>query len=349
MQSNKLQSFLIKHYETLAVGVFGFFLLFTLGFHILLFFPLDESPDIQTYLALAQWDFDQSEIRKYRIIVPLLAGLIDSLFHPIFDALKPWTFQGDFSLCMSFLLINSGLMTFTGILLYKICRSYIPQQTICGIALLAFMSNRWTIETTGLPLVDSLYILTLVALIYGLLSKKWTYIFCSILIGPWAKEAYIFMLPLLLLYGYPSRLKLCLSLMLSGFIVFSFRFLLDHFTGHPWSASLLKDLDSFHTIPQSLNRVFSFHGLYEIFSAVGPWIVFPFFAIVFYSKEFMNKIKLHGNLIFSAYLPFVLLQALLSADLGRMFFLAIPQVIIAVAIALDIWRNKLMGESAMKN
>ncbi|MBK9108535.1 MAG: hypothetical protein IPM92_09260 [Saprospiraceae bacterium] len=341
MRNKKLLSCLIKHHETLAVAVFSFFLLFGLGFHIMLYFPLHQSPDIQTYLAMAQWDFDQSEIRKYRIIIPIIAGLINTLFHPLFEIMAPWTFQGDFSLCMSFLLINTGFMSLSAVFIYKISKIYLDNKMVCGIALLAFLSNRWTLETSGLPLVDSLYLLSIVLGIYGMLSKKWPLILCSILIGPWAKEAYIFMIPLLIFYGYPSRLKLAWSLLLSGCLVFSFRFLMDHYSAHHWSSSLLKDLDSFQTIPLAFKRLFSFHGLYELFSAIGLWFVFPLSALLFHTKEFTSKILQHGRAIFIAYLPFVLLQALLSADLGRMFYLAIPQVIIAVAVALDIWRKKL--------
>lgn len=47
-------------------------------------------------------------------------------------------------------------------------------------------------EIAGLPLVDSLYFLSLLLVLYGFFSKQDYWFVTGIFFGPWAKEAFVF-------------------------------------------------------------------------------------------------------------------------------------------------------------
>ena len=312
----------LKHEDALVVFV-SWTLLFQLGFLLLIYFPLEQSPDIQTYLSLSQFDFDQSPIRRYRILIPMLAHLVQLVFGPLIENMRPWSFSGDFSLCMSFLLVNAIFMTASSFLMYKLCRFLKFSKIASGTALLAFLTCRWTIELTALPLVDSLFYFSIIATLYGFLSMRTGWMLAGIFAGPWAKESYIFFVPLLFVLKGLGRWRTFIYLGLSGILVFSFRYVYDALTGFDMLTNIRKDFSSIETLPSSLQRMFSFHGLYEIFSVCGFWIFIPFLACMMNRCSFLDSIRKHLQWMV-CFLLIVIVQALLSADLGRMYFLSFP-------------------------
>lgn len=313
----------------------SFFVLLPLGFTLLLYFPQELSPDIQTYLGLAQGEWNQSAVRRYRLIIPLLAGTLDGIFHPILDRLQPWTFNGDFSLSVCFLLVNAGLMSCVAWIIFKIGRLYPLNPMALTVLLLSFYSNRWTLEIAALPLIDSLYLIAIVTALYGRLSGNEAWLRFSIFLGPWAKESYLFMLPFILLDERRLVYRRIPYLLASGLLVFGFRAVWDFLNGYSWTASLAEDFSSLQTLPESLHRLFSFHGLYELLSVAGLWSLLMVYALLKHKKTFLSLVSLKGTQVYWIYLPMVLVQALLSGDLGRMFYLAIPVVALVTGIAFQ--------------
>ncbi|HEX5625291.1 MAG TPA: hypothetical protein VFX48_04675, partial [Saprospiraceae bacterium] len=325
--------------ESVLVFLFCFMTLWNLAFHVLVYFPLQDSPDVQSYLGLARMEWDQNPVRQYRVIIPLLASGLDHLSAWAIDRLQPWSFEGDFSLCFSFLMVNTFIMSVVLWLIYRICRSFDAPRWACALAVLAVLSSRWTAELAGLPLVDSLYLLTLTAALFAMQTGNRAFWIFSILMGPWAKEAYVFMVPLLLYYSPVKKRETLLWLLVSGILVFSFRFAHDWMLGISWGNSFAESFDSWNTISSSLFRLFSFHGVYELFSVVGYWSFIPLIAFWNSSKpvrEKLGAIPAYGY----AYLLVVLIQALLSSDLSRMFFLSAPVVAVAIAISLHRLHSK---------
>lgn len=327
--------------ESGLIFILSFIILWNLGFHILIYFPLAQSPDIQTYLGLSHLHFDESLVRQYRIIIPLLASLLHFFFGWFFDLFHPWTFEGDFSLCFSFLLVNTFIMALALTFIFKLCRSFQLSYVPCLFAWVAVLSSRWSAELSGLPLVDSLYFLSLVLTIYGLITGKNKWVFFSILIGPWAKESYLFMIPVILIFMPGNRLKTLGYIGLSGVLVFSFRFALDAYLGRSMMNSFYEDISSINSVELSLKRLMSFHGIYDLFGVIGFWILIPIFIWFTDWKLFIHKYKRVFPL-FNAYLLIVLVQALLSSDLSRMFYLAIPVIAVWISISLNIFNLKYL-------
>lgn len=305
-----------------------------------------EHHDLTTYLGLANFDFDQSPIRRYRVIVPMLASGIEWLFGSFFARVEPWYFPGgDFPLGISFLLVNSLIMALAGVFVFRLSRAWEASVPAAALGLIAVLSCRWTAYMAGLPLVDSLYFLIVVLVLYALKTGHKKLLILTIFLGPWAKESFLFIAPLIFLFGPVNRWKQTLYFLLSGLLVFAFRYGYDSLLGLPFTESLQADFSHFGIILRSLQRLFSFHGLYEIFSIVGIWgllLLLPLFL-----KTFRQKVKPLFSTEILLFLGIVLLHALLSTELARMFYLAMPVLAVLYArIADQLWKELPLKKEA---
>lgn len=291
--------------------------------------------DVQTYVGLSELNFDQHPVRRYRVIIPLMAAGIHFIFGPILSLLSPNDFPGDFSRIMSFVIVNSALMAIYAVLIFKICQSIIGKSKYWPaiIGVISVLTCRWTMLISGSALVDSLYLVVLGLLLLGILEKRIWMLILAIYLGPWAKEAFIFFVPLLLFIDKKYYLKLGMHLALSGIIIFSFRYLFDQSIGAEFGESISRDVSHFEVIPKSLKRLFSFHGLYEVLSIGGVWNIFLIVGLFIKDVReiFFQKI----SLIWGALTVLVMIQALLSYELARMFYLLTPLLAVLITIFFD--------------
>lgn len=89
----------------------------------------------------------------------------------------------------------------------------------------------------------------------------------------------------------------------------------------------------FDMIPKSLDRLFSFHGLYEVLSIGGIWNLIIIGGLVM--KKYRLVLKNHLSHMWWLLVVVVLIQALLSYELARMFYLLTPILAVVVAIIFD--------------
>lgn len=291
------------------------------SFHVMDVTTATDNKDCLTYLGLAEFDFDQYPVRKYRIIIPFVASAIDYLFGSVFDYLAPWTFSGDFSMGMSFLIINNLLFALAGVFVFRYVYNSTGQILASFVGLISVLTCRWTGFLAGLPLVDSLYFLVLVMALLGLKTRNVKLILWSIFLGPWAKESFIFIAPIIFFYAPIKKEKQILYFFISGILVFTSRFLIDYHSGASTMAAFEEDFDHFNNIAVSLGRLFSFHGLYEVFSVTGFWVLLLVPAIL---RETAKKHLLTLRGFEWWYVVSVLFQAVISTDIARMLFLLTP-------------------------
>lgn len=292
-----------------------------------------ECGDCHTYLGLANGDFDQSPVRRYRVIIPALAGSINLVTERITKKLEPVTTPSDFSLHLSFLIVNSLMMALYALLIFRLTRTWVSSDISALIALLALLTCRWTALFAGWPLTDTLYFVVIGLSLLGIREKNCTMILISIMLGPWAKESYIFLAPLVLIFAPVNRWKIVLWFIISGAIVFSFRYLFDNFAGQNFTEGLMAGPSHFEYVGTSLRRLFSFHGLYELFSVTGIWILLFLLLIGKGAKAGIIFGSLPSYMFW--YIPVVVVQMLLSTDIARMFYLIMPVLVVIYAIIID--------------
>ena len=291
--------------------------------------------DVQTYVGLSEFDFEQHPVRRYRVIIPFIAAGVHFVFEPILSVLTPQEFPGDFPRIMSFVFVNLILIALYAVLLFRICETVIGKSNFWPIfiGVLSVLSCRWTMLFAGSALVDSLYLVVLGLLLLGILKKRMWMIVLAIYLGPWAMEAFIFFVPLLLFVEQKHYLKLILHLALSGIIIFAFRYFFDQAIGVEFAESIERDVSHFAMIPESLKRLFSFHGLYEVFSIGGFWNIFIVFGLLI--KKVRVALSEKISLIWLVLAVLVLFQALLSFELARMFYLLTPLLAVVVSFIFD--------------
>lgn len=329
---NLMSLFQNKKLEGLIICLFCFAIIFGPAFALFdsYDYSFEANPDIETYLGLAHFEFDQNPVRKYRIIVPFLASMVDGLFGGTFDYLAPETFPGpDFSICFSFLLINCLFVSLFGMMIYRLCRLYSVSRLAAILGLLSILTCRWTAYIAGIPIVDSLFLCVVAAIILGLKSQNSRLIICAIFIGPWAKESFIFFVPLILLFSDIPKLKQVVLFGLSGILVFGFRYYFDGISSTTGDLGMKNGLSHFQNIPNAIQRLFSFHGIYELFSIVGIWGIL---LIGLLNNTIRRQVKKEISPMIIMFLIIVLIHALLSVQLSRMFYMASPVIAVWIAI-----------------
>ena len=200
------------------------------------------------------------------------------------------------------------------------------------IGLLSVLSCRWTFYLAGLPYVDSLYLVVIGMTLHGIKTKNSTLIIASIMIGPWAKESFLFIAPLIFFFSHISKLKQIVLFAISAVIVFAFRYFADAVSGTPFNESLDTDINHLSNIADSLRRFFSFHGVYEVISIFGFWGLLFFLLL---RKNIRDTVSGKTPVYFLFYLLSVMVHALLSTDLARMFYLATPVMAVWFASIVD--------------
>lgn len=297
--------------------------------------------DVQTYVGLSEFDFDQHPVRRYRVIIPMLAAGVHFVFGSIFTMLSPNDFPGDFSRIMSFVVVNSALMALYAILVYRICITVLGDSKVWPsiIGVISVMTCRWTMLISGSALVDSLYLVVLGLLLLGILRKELWLVILAIYLGPWAKEAFIFFVPLLIFVENKFYPKIVLHLVISGILIFTFRYLFDQAIGAEFGESISRDVSHFEVIPMSLRRLFSFHGLYEILSIGGVWNLFILIGL--FNKKMRTVLKKSIGMIWWVLSVLVLAQALLSHELARMFYLLTPLLAVLISFQFD-WISRAL-------
>jgi hypothetical protein len=192
----------------------------------------------------------------------------------------------------------------------------------------AVLASRWAVYIAGLPLVDSLYMLVFALAFFGATSGSAGALVACILLGPLAKESFMFLVPWLLVFGsrplaWPRQLGL---LALAGALTYAVRHWIDVQAGSAPQESVANALDHLHNLFYSLQRLFSVKGAGEIFS------IFGFFWLVLLAGwRGTAGTRLALGWAGASFVAVVLVHMLLSGDLGRMGYLGAPVFAVACA------------------
>lgn len=310
-------------------------------------YDISQLPDCRSYLGLAEWNFDQSPIRRYRIIVPFAARILNVLFGGAFAHLAPSYFTGSFSLPFSFFLINMLLTSLYGLLIYKYCKSYGTGAIAALVGLLVMLTSRYTIYIAALPLVDSLYCVTVMLALLGVKQKNTGMQLLAIFLGPFAKEAFIFVAPVIFFFSHIPRGRLLLYFILSAAIVFGYRYLYDYLAGPGEIDGLRADLMHLGNLRKML-RLFSFYNIYKVLSVIGLWVLLPVAAAAVV-PGYKTLLKSAIDKAMMVFLAGVLMQMILSDSVERMFYQAMPVLVLIASVSFaalrkhyDLRKNKFI-------
>lgn len=299
-------------------------------------YDFSHSLDTRSYLRMARGEFRGVSItRRYRVLVPAAAAAAAWPLEKVYARLWPQRAASEWPLRLGFYVVNSLLMAGVGLILYQTCRWYGASPAAAALAVVAVLSSRWAVYTTGLPLVDSLYMLVFALAFYAARSGSAVALVACILLGPQAKESFVFLAPWLLLFGrralgWPAQLG---WLVLSGALAFGVRHWIDTRVGAPPIESVQNALSHLGNITDSLRELFSVKGAGEVFG------IFGFFSLLLLGglvggaavrRQWLQPLGWPAL----ALVAVVAAHMLLSGDLARMGYLAAPVFAVAVALLL---------------
>ncbi len=294
---------------------------------------------------MATGRFDSVSItRRYRVLVPAAAAVVAIPITQIYGRIWPERPGGWWPLRFSFYLINCLLLGAAGACWFNAARQAGASANAAALAMLALLTSRWAVYGAALPLTDSLY-----ALVFGLgyyafrrgPGAGWA-VALALLLGPLAKESFIFLLPWLLWYGrraLPLARQLpVLTLGLGA--LYATHWAIDTHIGAPATESVTNAISHLANIRYSLHRAASPKGIGELLS------IFGLYTFILPLALWRSRLSPPVARWFAALgladlllLAIIVVHMLLSGDLGRMGYFAAPVFCTALALVFTHWRR----------
>ncbi|MBC6612565.1 hypothetical protein H8B15_16705 [Hymenobacter sp. BT507] len=303
-------------------------------------YDFSHSLDTRSYLRVAQGKFRGTSItRRYRVVVPWAAAAVAWPIKKVYTRVWPQRPQSEWPLRLAFYIVNTLVLAGAGLLMFRTCLLYGASPPAALLALAAVLCSRWAVYLAGLPMVDSLYVLVVALAFYAARSGSRAALVCCLLLGPLAKESFVFLVPWLLVFGqtagrWPLQLMLLTA---AGALTYTIRYWIDAQAGTPPAASVQNAFHHFENLRYSLQRLFSVGGAGDLFSVLGFfWLLFLLgLCDAALWRRWIAPLGWAGG----TFLLLVLVHMLLSGELGRMAYLGTP--VLAVGLALVLTHHPL--------
>jgi hypothetical protein len=306
-------------------------------------FDISQAPDCNSYMGLANLDFHQTAVRRFRVIVPFAAGGLNYLLGGVLNKLAPVYFKGDFGLPFSFFIVNSLLTAYFGLLIYRYCKAYGVGVYMALLGTLVMLTCRYTAYIAGLPMVDSLFCVVVAMSLLGIKERNTSILVWAIFLGPFAKESFIFIAPIIFFFSHIPKRKLFIYFLLSGILVFSYRYVYELYAPPTIVSGLAADLYHLNNLVREIPHLLSFKGFYKLASNPGLWAMIPVLALLF-CKGFWTRFCEQAGAYMLWFMISVMVQVLLSGSFERMFYISMPFWAVLIAISSNELKKLYMSK-----
>ena len=279
--------------------------------------------DSISYLSMASGDYDVNPVHRYRFITPYLASKVHVLLHAV--SVEPDSY------ILSFYIVNFCFAFFTSVIIFFILESLGFSFYLSLLGSMLFTSSRITALVVGAPLTDSIYFLSIAVIVFltqrG--AMKTLCVLAPILIL--TKET---TLPFLLLPFARKEMRskwLITSIVLSVGLFIIIRRYLAEASPPENNPSLFSIVTAqLWLIKTYLLHLFSLRGVVDITNGFSFLLVLALIGFLVNIRA--SKYHLPNYII--ATMPISICFAMLSGNLGRMFFasflVVIPYALICV-------------------
>lgn len=312
--------------------------LLNLAYPMYVHYDFSHSLDTRSYLRLAAGRADSVSItRRYRVLVPAAAAVVARPVAVLYGKIWPQRPAGEWPRRFAFFLVNCVLLSAAGATWWRAARLAGAGAGAVGVALLAVLSSRWAAYAAGLPLTDSLYLL-----VFGLgyyagrrgPGAGWA-VAAALLLGPLAKESFVFLLPWLAWFGRRALGWRGQAAALAGGLLALavVHYFVDKAAGAPPTEAVSNAFAHFENVAYSLRRAASPKGLGELLSIFGLFTL-PVLAALAWpgGRRALGPVLGAAE---GALLAVVAVHMLLSGDLGRMGYLFAPVCTVALALVVQ--------------
>ncbi len=288
--------------------------------------------DSASYLAMSNGESDVASIHRYRIIIPFLADVVRDVIQPLLPAEKLHAVDA-----LSFYLVNYLITSLAGLVLYLFLLElkFKPERALLGVFI--FLGSRITILSTGGPVVDSLYYLAIIVIVYFCLTQR-SMLFS--LLAPvliLTKETTVPFLFLPLFVKEMNRKLILLSLSVSFVILFWMRNAIT--TALP---NIVKSDDPilttianhlFSGLDNLAQSYFTLTGWHDLFSPFTVFWLIAFFGAWLEFGKIETYYQIPRFLLWT--IPIAFGFTVLSSNAGRMLHSLFPVVIPYALIGID--------------
>jgi hypothetical protein len=275
-------------------------------------------PDVQSYRTMSHGDYDVFPVRRYRPIVPSLAAVVRVPLVPF--VADPVRLD-----LLSFYVVNFAFALAAALLLYATHVALAFDWRLALLGSMLFVTSRVTVASVAAPLVDSLFFFSVAAIAWLTVTGRSTVLAFSMPLLALSKETLLPFLFLPLFNRETRSWKIAVSVVASITAMFALRAFIDSQVATPQTYSLgdMVGLLARANVPQSLTKLASSTGIYDLFNGFG---FVALLALLGWIEERRGKVrKLPHWLVLSV--PVAFAYALVSFNLGRLFFAAYVPVI----------------------
>ena len=318
-----------------------------LAYPMYVHFDFSHSPDTRSYLRMATGRFDSVRVtHRYRVLVPAAAAVVAAPLTRVYGRIWVQRPAGLWPLRFAFYIVNCLLLAAAGACWFNGARLTGASPEAAALAMLAVLTSRWAEYAAGLPLTDSLYLLVFGLSYYAIRRGPrgaWALVIALVL-GPLAKESFLFLLPWLFWFGrktlpWPTQL-----LALGGGVVslVAVHLFVDNQLKAAAADSVTNALQHVENIVYSVQRAASPKGLGELLSIFGLFtLLVPIALWLGKSSKVPATPKILASFGWAeiSLLAVVAIHMLLSGDLGRMGYLSAPVFCSALALVFTRWRR----------
>ncbi|MFN8417439.1 MAG: hypothetical protein U0U66_13990 [Cytophagaceae bacterium] len=287
-------------------------------------YDFSHSSDTKSYLAMSNGETNVNPVHRYRLIIPMMAKAIAYPLEKVYTKLWPHRAESLWPLQLSYFIINVLLTSFYGVICFWILQRYTDNLLAVVIGLVAILTSRWVAYIAGLPLTDSLYLITIALLIYSIKSQHTVLFAITILLGGLMKESFLLFAPLIVFAG-PLTWYYRLGLVgLSLVILFGFHTLIDAMYPLQATAEVNKEtlveifIRHVNKTTTTFQELASVRGLGEIFTVMGIFTFVIMYGAI--NSSIRNYWKANIELYYVVFFACILVHAFISGDAARMFY-----------------------------
>jgi hypothetical protein len=264
------------------------------------------------------------EVRHYRVLTPAAAHLVQPLARMIVA-------DDDLSIRLAFYIVNFTFSLAACIALFRVLQllNYSPLLALLGMC--AFASSRVTVLVTGTPLVDAAYFCSIAVVIWLTLERQLLALACVMPVLVLGKETVVPFLFLPLLTEMRRRRATWLGLAAAAIaFVIKLKIVQGYYAGENASyvAVVIEHARPLGQTALQLLTPAGFHDFQHGFSLLLPVSLIGAWLNARYRYHYIPVPVI-------ATIPIAFGLALLSGNLGRMFFASFPAVIAYALIAVE--------------
>ena len=293
--------------------------------------------DSESYLAMSNGDSGIASIHRYRIIIPFLADCVRHVIQPFLSADLLHSIDA-----LSFYLVNYLITSLAGFFLYLFLveLKFKPERSLLGVFI--FLGSRITILSTGAPIADSLYYLSIIVILYCCLTQRSMLLSVLNPILILTKETTVPFLFLPFFVKAMNRKLILLSLSVSFIVLFWVRNSVTSIlpnavkTDDPILVTIQSHLLSgMENLSHSYLSLAGWHGVFSPFSVF--WVI-AFFGAWLEFKKIDTYYQVPRFLFWI--IPITFGFTVLSSNVGRMLHSLYPLVITYALIGIDYFLSR---------